>query len=130
MPDLLLDTSALIALETDATQAEFLLPDADTPIAIAALTLAELEVGVSLASGRRRTQRRRFADWVRDEIAIVTYDTETATHHADLLAHCRRTGAMRGAHDLIIAATARATGRAIVTLDRRGFADLPRVRLA
>ena len=37
---------------------------------------------------------------------------------------------MRGAHDLIIAATARATGRTIVTLDRRGFADLPRVRVA
>jgi len=130
MPDLLLDTSALIAVESDSTQAERLLPDPDAPIAIAALTLAELEVGVALARGRRRTERRRFVDWVRDEVAIVPYDAATATHHAELLAHCRRTGAMRGAHDLIIAATARATGRAIVTLDRGGFVDLPRVRLA
>ena len=130
MPDLLLDTSALIAVESDSTQAERMLPDPDAPIAIAALTLAELEVGVALARGRRRTERRRFVDWVRAEVAIVPYDATTATHHAELLAHCRRTGAMRGAHDLIIAATARATGRAIVTLDRGGFVDLPRVRLA
>jgi predicted nucleic acid-binding protein len=37
---------------------------------------------------------------------------------------------VRGTHDLIIAATARATGRAVVTLNRRDFEDLPRVRVA
>ena len=99
-------------------------------LAVAAITLAELEVGVDLARGRTRARRRAFADWVRDELAVVPYDAATAQHHASLIAHCRRTGAMRGAHDLIIAATARATGRTIVTLDRRGFADLPRVRVA
>ena len=130
MRDLLVDTSALIAVEADGADAERLLPDPDAAIAVAALTLAELEVGVALARGRRRARRREFVDWVRDEVAVIPYDTTTATHHAALLAHCRTTGAMRGAHDLIIAATARATGRAIVTLDRRGFEGLPRVRLA
>jgi prevent-host-death family protein len=33
----------------------------------------------------------------------------------------------RGAHDLIIAATARARDRIVVTTGRGGFADLPRV---
>ena len=130
MSDLLLDTSALIALEAGDPAAEGLLPDDDASIAIAALTLAELELGAELASGRRRARRRAFAAWVREEIAVVPYDATTASHHAALLAHCRSTGTARGAHDLIIAATARATGRAVVTLDRRGFEGLPRVRLA
>ncbi len=130
MGDLLIDTSALSALEAGADQAAGLLPDDDASIAIAAMTLAELELGVALASGRRRARRRAFAEWVRDEVAVVPYDASTATHHAALLAHCRSTGSTRGAHDLIIAATARATGRAVVTLDRRGFEGLPRVRLA
>lgn len=130
MSDLLIDTSVLVAAEAGVADLDALLPDPDAPIAIAAITLAELEVGVELARSRARSRRRAFADWVRDEIVVVPYDAATAQHHASLLAHCRRTGTMRGAHDLIIAATARATGRTIVTLDRRGFADLPRVRVA
>ena len=130
MSDLLLDTSALVPAERTPDTLGTLLPDPDARIAIAAITLAELEVGAELARGRTRARRREFVDWVRDEIAIVPYDASIAVHHAQLLAHCRRAGTMRGAHDLIIAATARATGRTIVTLDRRGFLDLPRVRLA
>lgn len=130
MSDLLLDTSALVALEAGDRSIDALLPDPEAPIAIAAITLAELELGAELARGRARDRRRGFADWVRDELDVVPYDAATAQHHAALLAHCRRAGTMRGAHDLIIAATARATGRTIVTLDRRGFEDLPRVRVA
>lgn len=130
MSDLLIDTSALVSAEGAGDALAALLPDPDARIAIAAITLAELEVGAELARGRTRSRRRDFVDWVRDEIAIVPYDATIATHHAQLIAHCRRAGTMRGAHDLIIAATARATGRTIVTLDRRGFVDLPRVRLA
>jgi tRNA(fMet)-specific endonuclease VapC len=49
--------------------------------------------------------------------------------HARLLAHVRRAGRPRAAHDLIIAATAAATGRSVMTLDgKAGFGDLPGVR--
>ena len=130
MSDLLIDTSVLVAAEAGDAELDALLPDPEAAVAIAAITLAELEVGAELARGRTRVRRLAFAEWARDELAIVPYDAATAHHHASLLAHCRRTGTMRGAHDLIIAATARATGRTIVTLDRRGFADLPRVRVA
>lgn len=130
MSDLLLDTSVLVALEAGTASSLDLPAEADAAIAIAAISLAELEVGVELAHGRTQSRRRAFAAWVREEIAIVPYDAATAAHHASLIAHCRRTGAMRGTHDLIIAATARATGRTLVTLDRRGFEDLPRVRVA
>jgi hypothetical protein len=38
---------------------------------------------------------------------VHAYDRVVANHHGALLAHVQRTGGTRGAHDLIIAATAR-----------------------
>jgi predicted nucleic acid-binding protein len=55
------------------------------------------------------------------------YDLEVARAHTSLLAHVRRSDKPRGADDLIIAATAAATGRSVVTLDVHGFEDLPGV---
>jgi len=63
-------------------------------------------------------------------ISIEPYDLDVAKAHADLLAHVRQTGTPRGAHDLIIAATARAQERQVVSSDRNGFDELPGVSLA
>lgn len=52
-----------------------------------------------------------------------------AQAHAGLLASVRRSDTPRGAHDLIIAATAVATGRTVVTADRAAFDTLPGVEL-
>lgn len=98
--------------------------------AVAAITVAELRVGVQLAKGRRRDKRERFVAAVLDAVSIEPYDLEVAEAHAVLLAHVRRVGTPRGAHDLIIAATARARERQVVSLDRSGFAELPGVSLA
>ena len=59
---------------------------------------------------------------------VVAFDVDVARHHATLLAHARRSGRPRGAHDLQIAATARATGRVLVTTDGHAFDDLPAVQ--
>ena len=104
--------------------------DDDDDVAVAAITVAELKVGVQLAKGRRREKRERFVAAILDAVSIEPYDLEVAEVHAVLLAHVRRAGAPRGAHDLIIAATARAQERQIVSLDRSGFAELPGVSLA
>lgn len=98
-------------------------------VAVAAITVAELRVGVQLAKGRRRGKREHFVAAVLDAVSIEPYDLEVAGAHAVLLAHVRRVGKPRGAHDLIIAATARAQEREVITLDRSGFAELPGVSL-
>jgi tRNA(fMet)-specific endonuclease VapC len=91
--------------------------------------VAELKVGVQMAKGRRREKRERFVEAVLDAVSIEPYDLDVAEAHGALLAHVRRTGSPRGAHDLIIAATARARERAVVS--REGdFDDLPGVSLA
>lgn len=91
--------------------------------------MAELKVGVQLAKGRRRDKRERFVAAVLDAVSIEPYDLDVAEAHAALLAHVRRKGTPRGAHDLIIAATARAQARTVVSLDQGGFAGLPGVSL-
>jgi tRNA(fMet)-specific endonuclease VapC len=99
-------------------------------VAVAAITVAELRVGVQLAKGRRRDKRERFVVAVLDAVSIEPYDLDVAEAHASLLAHVRRAGKPRGAHDLIIAATARARERQVVSSDRAGFVELPSVSIA
>jgi tRNA(fMet)-specific endonuclease VapC len=107
---------------------EGLIEDEDD-VAIAAVTVAELVVGVELADERRKEQRRAFVDAVLNAVSIEPYEIDVARAHGVLLAHTQRTGRPRGAHDLIIAATARARKRAVLSPDHDGFADLPEVLL-
>jgi tRNA(fMet)-specific endonuclease VapC len=96
-------------------------------VAIAAVSVAELVVGAELAGEERRKEREAFIAALLEAVSVEGYDVEVARAHGALLAHTRRTGTPRGAHDLIIAATARARNREVVSGDVEGFADLPEV---
>ena len=99
-------------------------------VAVAAITVAELKVGVQLAKGGQRDTRERFVAAVLDAVSVEPYELDVAEAHAALLAHVRRTGTPRGAHDLIIAATARARERQVVTADQGGFVEPPGVSIS
>jgi len=126
---LILDTTVLVDAERGGNALVEVIDDGDD-VAVAAVTVAELKVGVQLAKGRRRDKRERFVAAILDAVSIEPYDLDVADAHADLLAHVRRTGTPRGAHDLIIAATARAQNRQVVSSDQRAFAELPGVSVA
>lgn len=98
-------------------------------VAVAAISVAELVVGSELADERRRASREQFLAAVVQAFSVEDYDLAVARAHGTLLAHCRRAGRPRGAHDLIIAATARAREREVVSADPGGFQELPGVRL-
>ncbi len=100
----------------------------DDEAAIAAITLAELRVGVLLASERDRSTRLVFVDELLGVVPVLEYGTAEAEAHAELLVHVRHQGRPRGAHHLLIAATAKATRRIVVTADEAAFADLPGVQ--
>ncbi|HEY9473911.1 MAG TPA: PIN domain-containing protein [Mycobacteriales bacterium] len=124
---LILDTAVLITSERNGFALDQLLDEADD-VAIAAITVAELLVGVELADADRRPARMAFIDELLQVIPVQDYTLGVARAHAMLLACTRRQGRSRGAHDLVIAATARATGRTVVTSDAAAcFADLPGV---
>ncbi len=123
---LLLDTTFLIDAERGAAHLDELIGD-DDDVAIAAITLAELTVGVQLATTRQRPRRQSYVDEIAASIPILPYDEAVALAHASLLVAVRRAGRPRGAHDLIIAATAASAGRTVVSADRRAFDGLPGV---
>ncbi len=124
---LILDTGVLVAAErARASWGEVLWPDDD--VAIAAVSVAELRTGVELAAASRRDAREAFLEQVLRLIPVESCDVAVAQVHGSLLAVVHRDGVQRGAHDLIIAATAAATNRTVVTLDRGArFGELPGV---
>lgn len=126
MERLIVDTGVLVALERGQALAARALPD-DADLAVAALTAAELLAGVELADETRRDARERSVDALLAAVPVLPYDPAVAREHARLLAHARRTGRPRGAHDLQIAATAVATGRTVLTTDAQAFSGLPAV---
>lgn len=89
--------------------------------------MAELRAGALLASGKAAAARTAFIDDVLAAIPVIDYDSAVAEAHARLLVEVRRQGTPRGSHDLMIAATACATGRAVVTADASAFDNLPRL---
>ena len=114
----------MIAAERSTAAIEDVVDDEDD-VAVAAITAAELLGGVHLADRRRKPRRRKFVEGLLSSIPVEVYDLDTARTHAELLAHVRGEGRARGAHDLLIAATARARARIVVTADAGGFSDLP-----
>jgi len=118
----------LIDAERGVVDLDLLIGDEDE-LAIAAISVAELRVGMLLATGRNKAGVHAFIEDLVDVVPVLAYGLDVATHHAELITAVRRAGRPRGAHDLIIAATARATGRHVVTADRTGFEDLPGVEV-
>jgi tRNA(fMet)-specific endonuclease VapC len=114
----------LVDAERSALDLDELIDDDDEP-AVAAITIAEL--GVDIATGKRRRARKAFLDDVVATLPVISHDVDTARTQTQLLVAVRTADRPRGAHDLIIAATAFATGRVVVTSDRVGFDDLPGV---
>ena len=123
---LLLDTTFLIDAEREEGHLDFLIGDEDD-VAIATITVAELMVGVELASRSSKRKREQYVEDVVASIPMIPYDRDVALEHARLLASVRRAGRSRGAHDLVIAATARASNRVVITADETAFDDLPGV---
>jgi tRNA(fMet)-specific endonuclease VapC len=86
-------------------------------------------VGIELAdSAERAADRARALAAITSAVDVLEYTEATAACHARLIAHVRRAGVPRGAHDLIIAAHALQTERSVLTFDAKArFGDLPGV---
>jgi len=124
---LIIDTGVLIASERGRAGLMDIIAE-DDDLVIAAITVAELRTGIELATESHRAARAEFLVKVLETLPVEPYDLATAEAHGRLLAHVHRTGTKRGAHDLMIAATAVATKRTVLTTDRgANFNDLPGV---
>jgi predicted nucleic acid-binding protein len=121
---LILDTNILVAYERGTIDRRAYDND---ELAVAAVTITEYRVGIELAdTPARAADRARALVAITSAVDVLDYTEATAACHARLIAHVRRSGTPRGAHDLIIAAHAAETGRVIVSRDAAArFGDLP-----
>lgn len=129
MARLILDTGVLVA--GTRRQGRLEAPSDVDDVALPAVAIAEYLAGTLLdADPGRAAAQRAFLDEVLRIVPVLDYDEEVAEHHAELLAHVRRSGEPRGAYDLVIAATARSSGRTLVTTDEGArFGELPGVEV-
>jgi len=124
----ILDTGALVNATRRRLDLASLIAQDD--IALPAIALTEYLAGVELDPDEsRRAVQRAFLDAILTVTPVEDYTVKVVPHHVELLTHTRRTGRPRSALDLIIAATARASDRTLLTTDSKaGFDELPGVR--
>jgi len=113
-----IDTSALVALErAEAGWDRLLEAHRHDAVALPAVVLAELLVGVHLA-GRGRRDKRATIDAVVQRVPLVEFGREIAELWAELFATLSRRGELIPANDLAVAATALHLGFGVVVGDR------------
>jgi tRNA(fMet)-specific endonuclease VapC len=125
----ILDSSVLVAFERRRFDLERLLLDYSPP-AIAAITAAELLVGVERAdSDDRRARRESFVQNVFDRVPIIPFDLTQARIYARQFAELARRGQLIGDRDLQIAATTLSLDYDLATLNVGEFQRVSDLRL-
>jgi len=91
---LLLETTCFIDAERTDAELDRAIHDAND-VAIAAITVVELQAGLRLAPGRRRAQGQLFIDELCNVIPILAYDRSVSAEHGDPLVAVREAGRPR-----------------------------------
>src|SRR5438477_13173628 len=118
---MILDSSILVAFERRRFDLERLLTDYSPP-AIAAITAAELLIGVERAdTPERRSRRESFVQNIFNRMPIIPFDLAQARLYAVHFAELASRGEMIGDRDLQIAVTALSLGDDLATLNVREF---------
>jgi predicted nucleic acid-binding protein len=123
---LLIDADVIIQAERKALDFEaWLRSHPDEEIKLAAITVAELWRSVERASGIHRARRHKFLQSVLTVFEVVPYTEKAAVKHARLWADVEAASQRMSPHDLMLAATAKESGAAIVTFNTKRFAAVP-----
>jgi tRNA(fMet)-specific endonuclease VapC len=97
---------------------------------VSAVTVSELLIGVHRAdSEARRLRRSTFVEAIISSVPVLDFTVGVARLHAEIFAQLAMQGNMIGAHDLIIAATARAHDHSLLTDNVDEFSRVPGLRV-
>jgi tRNA(fMet)-specific endonuclease VapC len=122
----IIDTGVLIAIERGRLDVDTVLGLDDA--AIAAITAMELLVGVERADTAHRQARAVRVEAILSSLPVEPYNVGIARAHARLAVAMAK-GRPRSANDMMIAATAAATSRILLTTDASaGFDQLTGIR--
>ena len=123
MKRLLLDTDVIIGFERGSLHPNRVFT-ADDDVALSVITASELFQGVAAASRKHHARRAAQVETALDALVVENLTVAVARIHAVLAYEARRQGIKRGKNDLLIAATAVATKRTLITTDQKARFDL------
>src|SRR5437870_4599083 len=123
---LMVDTNVFINFEKSGKPIDFSSWDSSEKVYISVVIVSELLMGVHRANTEERRQRRSvFVEAVISGVGVLEFTIAAARVHAEIYAELAKKGQMIGAHDLIIAATARCHDLSILTDIVQEFSRVP-----
>lgn len=123
---LMVDTNVFIDFEKSGKPIDFSSWDSSQKVYISVIVASELLMGVHRADTETRRQRRSiFVEAIIAGVAVLDVTIAVARIHAEIHADLTRKGQMIGAHDLIIAATARCHDLSVLTDNVKEFSRVP-----
>lgn len=123
---LIIDSGVFVHWECSGRAIDFLPWAGYGDVAISAITVSELLVGVYRADTEKRRQgREAFVETILAQVPVVDFTAEVARVQAQLLATLMTQGQLIGAHDLLIVATARHRQSAVLTTNADEFVRVP-----
>jgi len=127
---LMVDTNVFIRFEKSGKPIDFSSSESPQRVYISAVIVSELLMGVHRANTEERRQRRSaFVEAVISGVGVLDFTVPAARVHAEIYAELTETGQMIGAHDLIIAATARCHDLSVLTDNVQEFSRVPGLRV-
>jgi predicted nucleic acid-binding protein len=127
---LMVDTNVFIRFEKSGKPLEFSAWESSENIYISVVIASELLMGALRADTETRRQRRSaFVEAIIAAVGVLDFTIPVARVHAEIHAELAKSGRMIGAHDLIIAATARYHNLSLLTDNFQEFARVPGLRL-
>lgn len=127
---LMVDTNVFISFEKSGKPIDFSSWESSQKVYISVVIVSELLMGVHRANTEERRQRRSaFVEAVISGVGVLDFTVASARLHAEIYADLAKKGQMIGAHDLIIAATARCHQLSLLTDNLQEFSRVPGLRV-
>jgi tRNA(fMet)-specific endonuclease VapC len=127
---LMVDTNVFISYEKSGKSIDFSAYEASQKVFISVVIVSELLMGVHRANTEERRQRRSaFVEAVISGAGVLDFTVAVARIHAEIHAELAKKGQIIGAHDLIIAATARCHDLSLLTDNVQEFSRVPGLRV-
>lgn len=127
---LMIDTNVFISFEKSGKPLDLSVSEGSQKVYISVVILSELLMGVHRANTEERRQRRsEFVEAVISGVGVLDFTVAAARVHAEIYAALAKSGQLIGAHDLIIAATARCHDLALLTDNVQEFSRVPGLRV-
>jgi tRNA(fMet)-specific endonuclease VapC len=127
---LMVDTNVFIRFEKSGKAIDLSPWGQSERVYISVVTVSELLMGVHRAdTGERRQRCSAFVEAVISGVSVLDFTIASARIHAEIYAELAKKGQLIGAHDMMIAATARHHGLSSLTDNVDEFSRVPGLRV-